>query len=232
MVFTNLEIPSAIKLGTNIDPTKNLAIFTNDDGTFTIARGIPENPGQTILSIDGANNLLDKSLKLIGGSAIVFSGTYSNVPVIDIPNVITPAYDLYEIEIYDVIARTTNSELWLRGSSDNGINWLAGNYSSRTGSNAGSVFSINSPGIPQMPIAGGVSANGGGLYTIKLLPAANPNLGPRANWTGGYWYSPGLVDIHVFGGGIFNSAASINAIRFAMSAGNIDAKVIIRGIGK
>lgn len=71
MAFTNLEVPSAIQLGTNIDPTKNLAIFTNQDGTFTIARGIPENPGPVILSI-GADNSIS-----MPGSVVTFSAWQS-----------------------------------------------------------------------------------------------------------------------------------------------------------
>lgn len=213
---------NAVQLGDSATATNNFVLQTLVNGTMKLSRGNQGATTQDILTVDTAGRVRDTS--------IVFSQTFSNVASIDIPGVITSAYDLYQIEIYDVVARTANSDLYLRGSIDNGANWLTGNYSARIITNAGTVTGFNVPGTPYMLVAAAMSSGGGGAFTIKLN--AGNSVWPRMSWGGGYWYNPGTVDISVTGSGVFNTTFAVNALRFIMSAGNIDAKVIVTGVKK
>ena len=210
------------RVGLSNNPAKYLDITSNDDSTFKIVRG----DGLRIMDIDALGRIRDNS--------ILFTGTFSNVAFIDIPNVITSAYDLYEIEVYDIVARIDNSQLLFRGSVDNGATFLTNHYGSRMYGFGGTPYSYSDNGAASITLAGTVSNAGGGKYTLELKPtySASGTLYPRLSWAGGHFYQASGTEFACSGTGCCAVASSLNAFRLVMSAGNIDAKVIIRGINK
>lgn len=185
-----------------------------------------------LLGTDGTAATAQAALGI--GNVLLHSSINSNVATIDLTTIFTSTYDLYEIHLYDVIARTAGSTLNMRMSTDNGATFIttAGAYAfSRSGAIGSANFSVNGTGA-EASMAVGINSSFGAKFDCCLNRGGGA-AGIRASmeYHGGYYSSPGTERVALTGS-VQVGQDSINALRFFMSAGNIDAKLLVYGLRK
>ena len=217
-----------------------------------IFRFIPAatNTGATTLNISGlgAKNVYFNGAALVGGEIlanvpvqVMYDGTQFNL-LNEVPGIvllssasasssatvefiskITSAFDSYKVELVSVSPATTNTELHLQTSTDNGSSWTAGtSYIYARGINLATTaftFSGNgSTGDSKIALAAALSStpSNGIKVSIDFDTSSNQFI-----WSGGYYLNGDADYVNIVGGNGRAVTAPINAIRFSMSSGNI-----------
>lgn len=159
------------------------------------------------------------------GLTLLESHTASSSASLDFTTAISSSYDEYIFELLNIIPATSNTDLYLRVSTDGGSTYVSGtSYSSITFAhdNSGSAIT-GSTSAAQMAMRGNAeisnNANWGINATLRLYSPASA-IYKRINGGFNYLNSAGNMASGDFSGS-YNASTAVNAIRFLFSSGNI-----------
>lgn len=155
---------------------------------------------------------------------LIQSQPASNSTTIDFTGKITSSFSTYLVKMSDIIPATNNANLLLTFSVDNGANFLASNYkwtNKTSTSNAGNAAS-QSASDSSIRIADTLQngASNGLCGDLQLYDMNNGTLVPKC-YAMTTMMGSGPVGVVTAMGGMNTGVTAINAIRFAMSSGNI-----------
>lgn len=154
---------------------------------------------------------------------LISTGTASSSATIDFTG-LSSTYFVYKIFIENLVPGTTSTDLYLRTSTNNGSSYDSAAsdyeyYSSYSTSNGPASAIISSTGATFIDIMTSLTTGSGGLdgeitiYNPSSVSECRINYSCKARL--------GANNYIVTGGGVRNTAADVNAIRFLMSSGNI-----------
>jgi len=175
------------------------------------------------------------SVSLSGNGLVLLSTiTASNTSAIIINNVFTSLYDVYEIEIIDLVPTTDNVALNLRVSADNGTTSASGstdyafNYTFLASSVGGIANGQNNTGTAQIELATGVSnGTARSLYAnIKFSKPSGIVKHKKLIWDGHY-ENNSANPLRLMGGGSYiGNTVSLSGLFIYMGSGSISAAVV------
>ncbi len=160
------------------------------------------------------------SVGRIAGLTLLAEAVASGSATVDFESLITSDFDVYELHIDGLIPATDNTDIWLRGSTDNGSTYVAGTSYTyarhNVSSNSGATSAAGSGGDAKIPIFSNLDNTASRGFTGVV----------RFNITLNHFTFHGFGlnnDTHwhaVRGGGALITSA-INAVRILMSTGNV-----------
>ena len=168
-----------------------------------------------------------------GEQLLYDSGEVSGVSSIDIPNVFSTAYAVYDIDFINILPATNNVELWARVSTDNGSTYLAGTgYAhARNAGLSGGTSGASGSGADSKWVFSAALQNTLGHFVKMRIRAQGGASGLRMSMiheTFAYLFTGGN-DVAIVNGGGWIDQQNVNAIRFLMSSGNISGRVRVYG---
>ena len=198
------------------------------------ARGTVPDPG----NVAGTTKFLreDASWALVGGSSgggLILLASYAptNVLTQDVTSVLSSTYDIYLIELDDMINVTNSTNLNVQVSVDNGVSWIAGtNYvAANFRSDSGFATSAGgSSGAANFTICAGqdnTSANQSSATTL-LIRNANSAIWKTISIITSTWWTSSSIMTSRTGACVVKATGAINALRFQYSSGNISSGII------
>jgi hypothetical protein len=194
------------------------------------------------LATAGTWNVSPTTIQLSGGDVAgpgltpglvrIMSQTASSSASLTFTTQVTSLFRAYLFEWENIIPATNNTDLYLQVSTDGGSTYKATSYlsvSHTASSDTTDAASAQTTGIV-LGIGLSNSANGGGSGEARLF---KPSGGGRAwvTFHGIHLVNGDTTVRSTSGGGAWNSAAAVNAVRFLMSSGNIaSGKVTMYGM--
>jgi hypothetical protein len=174
----------------------------------------------------------------VPNGARVLLGTYtaSVAAQLDLTSWYSSAFDLYEIEMIDVVASSNNDDLRCRVSTNNGSTFdTASNYAwNIVYGTASGAAGANGESAAYIGLGGG-RGNSAGIASSGTIKLSNPGGAYHKVITSVsaiYQTSTTPSMAMTLSGGVWKSTSAYNAIRFYMGTGNISATARIYGVGK
>lgn len=159
-----------------------------------------------------------------GTPILLATATASNSPTVDFNGVITSTYDEYVLKFYDVVPQTDITELRVRTSSDNGVNFdsATNNYRYSTRIERETTTNLTGGGDTSLKLCenAGNAATESLSGSITFYTPSNTNYAKHFEWKV-QQKSNNATSYYNYGGGIRDNSALVNAIRLFMSSGNI-----------
>ena len=183
---------------------------------------------QTLLADNTAGDISAQDVRdfLVSASPVVEEYAASSSATIDFTTGITSLFDLYTIDLINVIPATNTQNLYMQFSTDGGSTWAATNYywSTIYWRNDGAGVASSSGGGSSVALSIAItvdttSGNEGANATITIPDPANTASRQIARWHQTFPTSTGVMQ--GVGGGVWNTATAINAVRFKFASGNI-----------
>jgi hypothetical protein len=211
-----------VGIGTS-SPTSPLTV----DGKIESQSGgfkFPDGTTQTTAATSGSGGLvLLATVNASGASSVTFGSTY-----------ITSTYNKYVIEFDSLLAATSAENLELQVSSNNGSTWQTSGYSySGYGYNqaTGTIYSASTTGT-YIDIADGETltntAHNVASGTIKFASPSGADKTMFDYKLSGYDNSNAIFAAS--GGGFYNTAGAMNAIKIFMHSGNLSGNFHLYGL--
>ena len=183
----------------------------------------PDGTTQTTASTGSGGMILLATVNASGASSVTFNSTY-----------ITSTYNKYVIEFDSLLAATNADNLELQVSSNNGTTWQTSGYSySGYGYNqgTGTIYSASTTAT-YIDIANGQTltntAHNVAAGTIKFASPSGSDKTMFDYKISGYDSSNNIFSAS--GGGLYNTAGTINAIKIFMQSGNISGNFHLYGL--
>lgn len=187
-----------------------------------------------VSNISGSTAAAARKALAVGEVLLLPPTDYSGVATIDLANVITSAYDLYRVEVYNLVPATNATTLQARVSTDNGASYIssASSYShARASANPSAVNAAGSNGDTKWDFFSGLSNSTTTPAKLTMWLRAQNGGSGNASMTFSIFGFDGTNVFSQTGGG-YSTSANINALRFLMSSGNITARVAVYGSNK
>lgn len=213
---------------------------TYNSGTGVLTRTLECSSTGSLLSLSGAStveNVLGAD-DINGARYLIAEYTATAASDFQIANWYSTRFDMYELEMRDLIAGTNNSNMQMVVSSDNGSTW-------QTGANYQNVLMYGSPGdgsYARVSISDGVSyLDMGGAHSstqpaVMIMRMYDPGGTPYNKffeWRMLYFGGVSGFFYTMFNGGAWKTSSTYNALKFYFSnSATISAKVRVYGIGK
>jgi len=186
-------------------------------------------------TVDAKGRITAISANALGASGslvLLEHHTASTSATLDFTSFYSSTYDTYLVDIVDLVPDTTATNLNLTVSTDGGSTWAATSYQ-YTQSRANTSAST-SPGIVKSSsataanIANALSNNSAFALnlTLKLHTPGSTSRNKGITIVGGTYLASDALWYSITGSALWGSTSAYNAVRFAMSSGNISAGTI------
>jgi hypothetical protein len=217
----------------NVDGLGNKNLYKMNSGALTaLASGDLISGGVYEIFYDGTQfqvKALAEGPFASGALRYLGTATASSSATIDLTSLLSSTYDDYLIVIDSVIPATSNTDLQLLTSSNNGSSFATSGYFysyTKLGGGGASVPISGGSGATQILVADGVTNNTSASINgeVRFHNVNNAAAYKGLTFQTAY-FSGGVADTNFFnaaGGAVrTDSSNAINAIRFKMSSGNI-----------
>jgi hypothetical protein len=195
--------------------------------TFTGTPAAPTAAGGTNTTQIATTAFVTTAVGTGGGLTLLDTQTASASASLDFTTGITSTYDVYLLQLSNIVPATDGADLYLRYSTDGGSSYLATNYNYAFRSYFADAFDgeANSTSATHILIGGSLGNGTGEHWNADVWLHNLPSALYKTARFDGYGYISNPLAGAAFGMGIYGTTSAVNALRLIMSAGNITSGV-------
>lgn len=188
----------------------------------TCTLGSPCSPPSAVSSVAGLTGVVP------GGLVLLEQHTASTSASLPFTTTITSAYDDYRCDLLNLVPATTNTNLYVKVSTDGGSTYAGSAYQwtiqffGDAGADTGFAGSASDAQVIIGSSASNSAALGGVSGTIQIANPLNAVGYKQFQWQLAFWHLSGAPTTYSYNGsGSWDSATAANAFQFLFSAGSI-----------